>query len=505
MFLKSGAAAPVAKNSPPGTWIALLSGLVYPLAFAPFGIAPIAILSLAILPILWSGISPRDAAVRGFAWGFGAFLAGLYWLYISLHTFGNAPLWLSLPLMFGLVAVMALYPALAGYLYARFAPSSPGAALLLFFPGSWVLLEWIRGWFASGFPWLAAGYSQTDTVLAGYAPVGGILLVSAAVALSAGVVAGLILGGRRVLPVLVLLAIWSAAAALKPIEFSVPRQQAIRVALLQGAVPQDRKWLPEQYEPTLQRYSGMTRRSADADLVIWPEAAIPALLGYAHEFLDDLWKKARAKDTALLIGIPRRDAASGQFYNSVLAMGSRQKLLYDKRHLVPFGEYFPVPDVVRGWMRLMNLPYSDFAAGASDQGVIELAGERLAITICYEDVFGAEQIDIASEATLLVNVSNDAWFGDSIAPHQHLQIARMRAMETRRPMLRATNTGISAIIDAHGSVTLRSRQFEPEILRAEVTGREGTTPYMKTGDWPGVVISLLGVGLALVSGRRPAV
>ncbi|MBT8144242.1 MAG: apolipoprotein N-acyltransferase, partial [Gammaproteobacteria bacterium] len=209
--------------------------------------------------------------------------------------------------------------------------------------------------------------------------------------------------------------------------------------------------------------------------------------------------------TALLIGIPRRDAVSNQYFNSVVALGSEGRSVYDKRHLVPFGEYFPVPEIVRGWMRLMNLPYSDFAAGASDEAVVELAGEQLAVTICYEDVFGAEQLDAARQASLLVNVSNDAWFGDSIAPHQHLQIARMRAMETRRPMLRATNTGISAVIDAHGRLVAISRQFEPEILRAEVAGHRGNTPYMRTGDWLSVLLSLLAITPAIIVARRPAI
>lgn len=488
-----------------GILIGLIAGSVYPLAFAPFGIAPLAILSLAALPLLWSEQSPGIAARRGFAWGFGAFLAGLYWLYISLHTFGNVPLWLALPLMLAVVAIMALYPAMAGYLYARFAPRSQSTALLLFFPGIWVLLEWIRSWFASGFPWLSAGYSQTDTVLAAFAPVGGVFLVSAAVAISAGVAAGLLLNRRRVLPLLLLLSLWIAAAAVKQIDYSEARSDTVSVALLQGAVPQDRKWLPEQYVPTLQLYARMTAQSADADLVVWPEAAIPALLGSAEQFLDGLWQAARIESTALLIGIPRRDAESNQYFNSVVALGSEGRSLYDKRHLVPFGEYFPVPQFVRGWMRLMNLPYSDFAAGASDKAVVELAGEKIALTICYEDAFGAEQLKAARNASLLVNVSNDAWFGDSIAPHQHLQIARMRAMETRRPMLRATNTGISAVIGAHGQVVARSSQFEPEILRADVVGRMGNTPYMKMGDWPGILLSLLAIVLALLLARRTVV
>ncbi len=479
------------------SWLGLLAGLLLPLAFAPFDLWPLAIISVTALPLLWQQANPRRAARIGFAWGFGAFLAGLYWLYISLHVFGKAPLWLSIPLMLGVVAIMALYPALAGYLYARFAGEGRFAVLVAF-PALWVALEWLRGWLASGFPWLALGYSQTDTVLAGLAPVGGVYLVSLAVALSAAALATMILHRPRLVVLAGLVAVWALAALLQPLEWTAEQTREVKVALLQGAVPQDQKWLPEQLLPTLQLYQQMTQDNFDRDLVIWPEAAIPALLGQADEYLGALWQAARASDTALLIGVPRRDAESGEFFNSVVALG-RSRQIYDKRHLVPFGEYFPVPGIVRQWLRLMNLPYTDFEAGSDAQQPLAVAGEYVAITICYEDVFGAEQLPGLKQASLLVNVSNDAWFGDSIAPHQHLQIARMRALETRRPMLRATNTGVSAIIAADGEVLQRSAQFETVSLRGEIRGRKGKTPYMVLGDW--LAVALAAAGLLLCGWR----
>lgn len=484
-----------------GSWLAFLSGLALPLAFAPFAFAPVAILSLAVLLLLWQDATPVTAARRGFAWGFGAFLAGLYWLYISLHIFGKAPLWLSVPLMLGVVAIMALYPALAGYLYARFAPASVRLALLLFLPAIWALLEWLRGWLASGFPWLAMGYSQTDTVLAGFAPIGGVYLVGALVAASAGALVCLIIERRRGLVLTCLLSLWVIGAAIRPMPFTVPKSETLTVSLLQGAVPQDQKWLPEQFAPTLDLYLRMTRDNWTSDLVIWPEAAIPALLANVEDYLGAVWQAARANDTALLIGIPRKDPDNGQYFNSVVAL-DEVRTIYDKRHLVPFGEYFPVPDFVRRWMRLMNLPYSDFTAGRDDQAPVQVAGETLAVTICYEDVFGAEQLREIAHASLLVNVSNDAWFGDSIAPHQHLQIARMRAMETRRPMLRATNTGISAFIGPGGEILRRSQQFSSQVLTAEVRGHKGKTPYMVLRDWLLVVLAATAVAVALLADRR---
>ncbi len=487
-----------------GMLMALVAGLLLPLAFAPFGLAPVATLSLAALLLLWQVGSPRLAAWRGFAWGCGAFLAGLYWLYISLHVFGKAPLWLAVPLMLAVVAIMALYPALAGYLFVRVTRRGSAVALVVFFPCLWVLLEWIRGWFASGFPWLALGYSQSDTVLAGLAPIGGVYLVSFAVALSAGGLVALTVNRHALAAAGVVLLVWVAAAALEPLQYTTEKERPVKVSLVQGSVPQDKKWLPEQLGPTLELYREMTLASADSDLVIWPEAAVPALLNVAEPYLQALWQQSRVTGTDLLIGIPRRDPATGQFFNSVIALGE-QRYLYDKRHLVPFGEYFPVPGFVRSWMRLMNLPYTDFAAGSRGQAPIPLAGETLAITICYEDVFGALQLPGLHQASMLVNVSNDAWFGDSIAPHQHLQIARLRALETRRPMLRATNTGISAIIGAHGQIVARTRQFQAMSLDAEIRGRQGTTPYMVLGDWLAVMLAVAGMTGVLLIERHRAV
>jgi apolipoprotein N-acyltransferase len=281
--------------------------------------------------------------------------------------------------------------------------------------------------------------------------------------------------------------------------------RTVNVALVQGAVPQDRKWLPEQREPTKALYRQLSVESAGADLVVWPEAAIPAV---AHEELDYLAAveaDLRDRGADLMLGMLEQDPSTGGYFNSLIVLGDAPGV-YRKRHLVPFGEYFPVPDFVRDWMRLMSLPYVDISSGPARPAPLVAAGEPLALSICYEDAFGAEQRSFLPAATLMVNVSNDAWFGDSIAPHQHLQIARMRAMEARRYLLRATNTGISAVIRPDGRLAATSPQFETDVLEAAVEPHEGATPWARRGNAPAVLLAgLLAVVGGVASHRRRGV
>ena len=492
---------PTAAVSRPRCLAALLAGATLPLAFAPFGWQPVAVLSLAILWWLWEEQAPRAAGWIGFAWGAGAFLTGTYWLYISIHVFGEAPLAVAIFLMLGLVAIMALYPALTGYLCAR-AGASGVLRWLMLLPGSWVLTEWLRGWVASGFPWLSLGYSQTDGWLGGFAPLGGVYGISLAIALLAGALLALLRGrtGDRVAAVVLTAGILATGFAADQRTWTESTGRTLEVALIQGAVPQDRKWLPSQREPTKDLYRGLTAESPSAELVIWPEAAIPAV---AHEELDYLAAveaDVRVRGADLMLGMLERDPESGRYYNSLIALGAEPGV-YRKRHLVPFGEYFPVPDFVRDWMRLMSLPYVDIASGPAHPPPLVVAGEPVALSICYEDAFGAEQRTFLPEATLMVNVSNDAWFGNSIAPHQHLQIARLRSMEAGRYLLRATNTGISAVIRPDGSLAGTSPQFETDVLEAAVQPHVGATPWIQWGNAPAVLLAALLALAGLLAGR----
>jgi apolipoprotein N-acyltransferase len=488
-----------------GHWLALPAGAALAAAFAPASLAPLAVLCPAFLFLLWEGATPRSAAWRGFLFTGGTFLAGTYWLYHSIHLVGQAPVWIAAFLMVGLVAIMGGYTAVLGYLVARWGAQHGPLRWLVLLPATWILVEWFRGWFLSGFPWLALGYSQLETPLRGFAPVAGVYGTSLATALFAGALVTLILGSRsaRIAAVVVVVAMVAIGASLTRVVWTVPRGTQVSVALVQGAVPQSMKWAPGQRERTLQLYARLTAPHLGADIIVWPEAALPALERDIRDFLDSLHAAARARGTDVVMGLLRRDPATGDYYNAMAAFAATEQWYY-KRRLVPFGEFFPVPAAVRDWMRLMNLPYSDFASGAARQPPLVAAGETLAPTICYEDAYASEQLELARESTLLVNVTNDAWFGDSTAPHQHLDISRMRSLETGRPMLRATNDGVTALIAYDGALIGQLPQFKPGVLTGTVEPRVGETPYTRFGNWPVLVIAFVAVATGLAWPHRSA-
>lgn len=488
-----------------GTACCLLGALLS-LAFAPFGLYVLAVLCLTGLFILWWHAPPRRAARLGFSFGCGTFLAGTYWLYTSIHVFGQAPVWIAFLLMLGLVAVMGAYHALVGYVFARWLRGAGSWSVLVALPALWVLVEWLRGWVLSGFPWLALGYSQIDSWLAGFAPLGGVYLLSWLVALSAAALAVAIRGPTpaRIVSMLLLLAVWSAGALLSGREWTQRADGQLTVSLVQGAIPQDLKWQAENRALTLKLYEELTQQALGSRLIVWPEAALPVLAHEVEDYLHALDRKARSRGSEVVMGILRYDVERGQFRNAILSLG-RDPQWYYKRRLVPFGEFFPVPKFVRSWMRLMSLPYVDFAAGDRSQPALEVGGAKLGATICYEDAYGSEQLEVLRDATVLVNVSNDAWFGDSTAPHQHLEIARMRALEAGRYLLRATNNGVTAIIGPTGKIIDAIPQFEPAVLTGTVEPRTGLTPYARTGNAPIVVLCLLLLALVgFAAARREA-
>jgi apolipoprotein N-acyltransferase len=492
-----------------GQWLALPTGAALAAAFAPIGIADLGITGPAVLFVLWQGVAPRAAAWRGFLFTGGTFLAGTYWLYNSIHLVGGAPLWIAAFLMLGLVAIMGSYSALLGYVANRWGPATGPLRWLLLLPAGWVLVEWFRGWFLSGFPWLALGYSQLETALRGFAPVAGVYGVSLAAAFTAGALVTLVLGRRseRLLAAVLAGVLWLAGFALARVEWTVPRGTSVSVALVQGAVPQSMKWQDGQLERTLRLYAGLTAPHLGTDIIVWPEAALPALEREIRGYLDSLHAAARARGSHVVMGLLRREPQTDSYFNGMVAFADSEQWYY-KRRLVPFGEFFPVPAAVRNWMRLMNLPYSDFEPGPREQAPLEAAGEALAPTICYEDAYGSEQLSLARRSTLLVNVTNDAWFGDSTAPHQHLDISRMRSLETGRPMLRAANDGVTALIGHDGTVLGQLPQFEPGVLTGSIVPRDGATPYLLLGNAPVLALLVLAIGGGMywprLSARRRA-
>jgi len=473
-----------------------LLGCLTTTTFAPLGwylLVPI-----LLLPFLYVCLtqSSRDAAKHGFWFGVGLFLTGTYWMYISVVVFGQAPVAIALFLMLGLVLLMSLFLGLTGFLIGRLAGGEPWR-LLLTAPAAWVAVEWLRGWFLTGFPWLGLGYSHIDSLLAGWAPVIGVYGMSALLVLSTAAVLVALLTRERQqwIAIAIVVLPWVGGGVLKSVEWTQPAGAAFTSTLIQGGISQDRKWLAEQFQPTLDFYREETLRVPGSEIVVWPEVAIPSVTDNVEGYIATLESDALRNGQSIVFGILERvyeRSGDAKIYNSVVLLDGDSRQVYRKRHLVPFGEYFPVPAEVREWMRMLNLPHSDLSSGSDVQPLLVAGnGNELATAICYEDAYGAEQLYALPEASVLINVSNDAWFGDSIAPHQHLQIARMRALEVGRYVIRATNTGISAFIDSQGKVIKSGPQFKPVSLTANVEPRQGMTPYAHTGNWPVIGLCLL--------------
>ncbi len=492
-----------------GNLVALVAGALLPFAFAPYHLYPLAVLSPAILFASWLTLSPAQAFIRGWVFGLGMFGVGISWIFVSINRYGAASIPLALALTFLFIAVMAFYVALLGYMAARLSrvrqgrgPAGAVVDLLVIFPALWVLFEWWRGWFLSGFPWLNLGTSQLGAPLDGLAPIGGVYGVSWAVVFSAGLLASMALAPRRLRYWLLMFSfLWVGGWLLGKVEWTRPKGEPLEVALLQGNVPQEIKWLPEQLRPNLELYTGLTAQHWDADLVIWPETAITAFYHQLKEgFIEPLHRLAREHHTDLLAGLPLLDEESGRYYNAVMSIGSGEGF-YRKHHLVPFGDFVPFEEQLRGLIAFFDLPMSSFSAGPAEQSLLKVAGHPVGISICYEDAFGAEVIRTLPEAELLVNVSNDAWWGDSFGPHQHLQIAAMRAREGGRPLLRSTNTGITALVDHRGRIVSTAPQFQVAVLRGEVQPRQGATPYVRWGNLP-VILLMAGMLLGAIFLRR---
>jgi apolipoprotein N-acyltransferase len=467
-------------------WIAAAAGAATTFAFAPYGLFPLAVLGPAVLFLLWEYASPREAARAGFFFGAALFGAGTWWIYTAIHDFGQAPVWLAGLLLVALLAIKGGYYALLGWLVIRIARDPSVARLLLLFPAAWTLMEWLRGWLFTGFPWLQLGYAHSDSPLAPLAPVAGIHLVTFATAATAGALVVLLRGTprARVAALALVLVFWGGGLAFAGREWTRTFGKPIDIALVQGAIPQDEKWQAENRAATLDRYRELNRQVLGARIIVWPESAIPVLAHEAEAYLESIRRESRARNSDLMIGLLRFDFDSAEIRNGLYAMSAAGDAWYYKRRLVPFGEFFPVPAAVRRWMRLMSLPYYDMTPGAEHQPALAAGGERLQATICYEDAYGSDQLATLAGATLLVNVTNNAWFGDSAAPHQQLQMARFRAREAGRWLMRSTSNGITAVIAPDGAIAARAPQFEPAVLKSTVQPRTGLTPYARVGNWP---------------------
>ena len=477
--------------------LALAGGLLMPLASAPFDWRPLAFLSIAIFFHIMLVSNSRRMLWRAWLFGCGLFGLGTYWLYFTLSLFGNAVAPLAVVLTALFVMSLALTFVLLGWLVSKFSRAfERPLTFILLMPALWALLELFRGWFLSGFPWLLSGTTQIDSSLSGYAPVMGVYGVGWLVALIAGLgllivyhwMAGKVFIQNQLLLAGLVTSIFVGGYLLQQVEWSYVDGDAVNVRLVQGNIEQSMKFDEQVILDSIELYQSLSQIQKKRDLIIWPETAIADFYFRIEDVMRPFTEQLDDLDITLLVGTFQYDRATKHYFNSLINAGNPEQA-YHKRHLVPFGEFMPMRQLLTFLSQYIAIPMSDLFPGSDEQGVMEIAGVKLGILICYEDAFPEEVINVLPEATLLLNVSNDSWFGDSLAPHQHLEIARYRALETARPLLRVANTGISGVISHRGKILIRSRQFVAETIDYEVQPRQGVTPYMWWGN--NLVLSII--------------
>ncbi len=489
-----------------GYAVALILGSLLPLAFAPFDLWPLAIaIPIALLYLFEKQWTAKQTFILGWLVGLGYFGFGVYWIYHSLHDFGAAPPVVATAITGLLVVYLALAPALTFLLYRQLRDKH-GAVAIWSLPALWFALEWMKGWFLTGMPWLSLGYSQTDTWMAGWAPVLGVYGIGAlcwVIAIAIYQVVRIRQWKQIFIPPVIIL----AGLGLQQVDWTRPTEENLKVTLVQGNIPQELKWRYDERQAIFNTYWRETSQHWDSDLIVWPEAALPGSYpSIDRSVVSPMQEAAVENKTPILTGLIYNDLGEREVYNSLMLI-DEDRSLYHKRHLVLFGEYYPMRWLMNFLAQWLTIPHSDLTHGPRDQPQVSLNGIVLGLSICFEDVF-SRQIDLAMPAAgIFVNVTNDAWFGDSTAPHQHLQIARMRSMEFGRPMVRAANTGISAFIDHKGKLSSVTGQFRTQSLTDNVIAREGVTPFYyveKIQGWLAVfilVLTLYGLGFFSVLKR----
>ncbi|RCV91944.1 apolipoprotein N-acyltransferase [Billgrantia montanilacus] len=477
--------------------LALAAGVLSTLTASPFELWWLGPIAAGLMALGIHHLSPLQASFKGWFYGVGLFGSGASWVYVSIHDYGytGVPLAIFLTTLF--VCCMALFFAATLWLYRRL--TGPRLAFLTF-AGAWVLGEWLRTWLFTGFPWLLLGSAHVDSPLAPWAPIGGVYLLSLLTVLTGTLAVEFL--RRRWWAVAPMAAFWLAPLVL-PIQWTSPAGEPLRVALLQGNLPQLIKWTPEGQRMAANTYLEMTREQADdIDLIIWPEAALPMFEDEATPILERA-QSAMPPGSALLTGVLQREGR-GLYYNSVIGVGNTEGE-YRKAHLVPFGEYLPLERWLRGTIAFFDLPMPAMTPGPEGQPPIQAVGTTIGNAICYEIIYADLVADRARDSELLLTVSNDTWFGESIGPLQHLQMARLRALENGRYVVRATSNGVTAIIDPQGRITARAPQFETTYLTGEATPMQGLTPFTRTGSWPVWLLAVLLVLPGIWLRRRPYV
>ena len=480
---------------------ALIAGASLVLAFSPFGWWYIALPCFALLFFLWSRASSGQAFLIGFSFGIGLFGVGVSWVYISIQTFGGMPPVLAAVCVAGFVLLMALYPALAGLFQSFFSRVSFSARVALLMPTIYIGFEWLRGWLFSGFPWLNAGYSVLETPLSGLAPLGGVYLVGLVALLSVGAFVAVLhrFGTGSVLCALLAVAAWGGSWMVDRHPWTRPNGSAISVAVIQNNVPLLNKWNEAARGAIVAEYLQVSQLHRNKDLVVWPEGAIP---DYLNNLPVPFWDMLKRHPADFAFGALNRPDPDGRYYNTIAAVNGDRVAVYNKQHLVPFGEYFPLKTLLAPVLKYLTIPMSNFSAWDTRQEPLPLAGTAAAASICYEDAFPHEWRNQVKDSGFLLNVSEDMWFGNSLGPHQRLQMAQFRSRETERPMVRSSNNGLSSLIDWRGNIESIAAQFVKAQVVGTIQPRSGLTPFVRFGDLPALALGTFMLLVGMLFGRR---
>jgi len=445
---------------------------------------------------------------HSFIFAFGWFASGISWVHVSIDQFGGLPLVISLLLMLLLCCYLALYPTLASYLSCKL--STSGRINLWLLPSMWLFCEYLRGMVLTGFPWLSLGYTQIDGPLAALAPVIGEVGITISLLVICVALSQILNKNYRLISISTLIFFAMIIVVVNQINWLTPSGKSVKVALIQGNIEQNMRWQPEQEWPTMLKYLELSRANYDAELIIWPESAIPALepLVSTQEFLEMVDQSAALNNAAIITGIQNYHFESKKQFNGLIVLGNKERVIanqdsttleisslepvnrfrgdyfynssnrYYKNHLLPIGEFVPFGEFLRPLAPFFNLPMSSFSRGGYIQENLRASGLNILPLICFEIAF-PEQLgsNFTDDTNMLLTVSNDAWFGDSHGPHQHMEIARMRSLEFGRPLLRATNNGVTAITDHLGNIQQAVPQFEQQVLKTAVKLVSGNTPY----------------------------
>jgi len=480
--------------------LVLVAGLLLPFAFAPYNLAYLAFPLFAVFSYLLINQSNRRSFWRGWLFGFGQFVFAFSWIFHSVHTFGQAPAALAVAMIILLAAYCALYTGLAAYLSQKFFSYNVSVFLLAGLPLMWPLTEWLRGYVFTGFPWLSLGVSQTDTSLAFFAPILGALGAGAIVALISGLIVLMVLTPQKIkiyLPAAI--SMFVLGQLLSVINWSETISEPLTVSIPQLSITQDQKWESENKIPSMNWYLKQTVAHESSDIIVWPETAIPSFINRVKPYWNRVINQAEKSQTDVIVGVFIRNEETGRYYNSMVGTNGDY---YQKKHLVPLGEYMPFRGLFEFLRNYIHFPLSNIANGDDDQPLMKVAGYAAGVSICFEDVFDRDIRATLPEAKFLINASNDGWFKMTAEPFQHHQIARMRAMEASRYMIRATSTGVSSIIGPKGEELVTSKMFEKSTISGEIRAMKGTTPFVFWGNWPLILLAVLGLGWRVYIGLQ---